>query len=345
MPCIVFTGGGSIGHIAPAVAVARQLKGTDVHFICSTKNDDRQFLRKEGFTDITQINAPRPGIAFPWKFWKAYRKARHILEEKKPRVVFSKGGYVSVPVCFAAHLLSIPIVLHESDVVSGYANRIVARWANHICLGFPKETMNKSRETYTGNPIRPGMNSGSAEEGIRLAGLEGRNKPIVLAIGGSQGAAALNAFIVHHLHNILRTFDIIHITGKGKHGFRHPHEGYWSTEFADEELCHLYAATDIAVSRAGMNVIGELAANAIPSILIPLRKVAHDHQQKNAVMIRNAGGCLIVQQKEMEQALLKKMKYLNEDADLRKKLSRNMRQFFLPDAAGQIANILVRYLA
>jgi len=351
MKKVLFVGGGSIGHIAPAVAVASALKeernNIEMHFVCSTKEDDSVFLVNEGFENVTQLDAPRTSLTFPWRFWRSYVQSKKILKRIQPSVVFSKGGYVSVPICLAAKRMNIPIILHDSDVVNGYANRLVARWAAHICTGFPSKpaTSNQQPATFVGNPIRTTIAQGSADEGFRIAHLEGRSKPVLLIIGGSQGAQSLNEFVVNHIDELLNTFDVIHITGSGKKGVTKDRDGYWQTDLVGPELSHLYAATDIAVSRAGANTIAELAANEIPTILIPLRGAAHDHQQKNAEVIEQAGGCVIVQQKNMEKNLITTLKQLNDNSDRRKALKQALGKMHKPDAARQIAQILSKYLA
>ena len=247
MPSVLFVGGGSIGHIAPSVAVARSLKelkpDVNVYFICSNRKEDAEFLKKEG-CNFTQIDAPRLSLTFPWRFFSAYKKSSALLKEMKPDVIFSKGGYVSVPVCLAAHKKKIPIVLHESDVVSGYANRLVARWADVVCLGFSQTTSNVQRRmsldvrrwTFTNNPIRPEVTQGNREEGLRITNFSG-NKPILMVMGGSQGAQALNEAVSENLEELLKLCDIIHLTGEGKL-LTEKQEGYWSKEFAYEELPH-----------------------------------------------------------------------------------------------------------
>jgi len=354
MPTIAFAGGGSAGHIAPSIAVAQDIKNNrpvQVHFICSTRPEDKAFIEKEGFT-CSCIHAPRLSLSFLWKFFGAVKSSKKILKEINPDVLFAKGGYVSVPVTYAAHRMKIPIVLHESDAIGGRANRVVRRWADCVCLGMaigPKVEGQKSKvrslstfdfrhSTYTGNPIRPEVIRGRADEGFRIAGLEGRNKPVLLITGGSQGAEALNVFVNKHIDQLLEVADVIHITGKNKSGAGE-HEGYFSIEFANEELPHFYKATDLCISRAGANSIVELSANSIPTILIPLRGVGHDHQQKNAELASQSDGFTIVQQSEMNKKLLPTINNI-----LTKSQKPKANNIYVPDAARQIAKIILGYL-
>ncbi len=340
MPTIAFAGGGSAGHIAPSIAVAKAIKedrpDIDIHFICSTKPEDKAFIEKEGF-NCSQIEAPRLSPTFPWKFFKAVKQAKKILNEIKPDVLFSKGGYVSVPVALAAKGMSIPIVMHESDAVGGKANQLVAKWADVVCQGMNNEKL-RMNNVFTGNPIRESVIQGKADKGFKIAGFEGRNKPILLIYGGSQGSQAFNEFVKKNIDELLELVDVIHITGKGKSG-ADPHEGYYSTEFVNEELPHFYAAADLCISRAGANAITELAANNIPTILIPLRGVGHDHQQKNAELASPSDLFTVVQQSEMENKLLVTINNVLT-CDVRRATC----DIYNPEAARQIADILLKYL-
>lgn len=336
---ILCTGGGSVGHIAPAVAVwhayATLNPQTSVLFVCSPRPDDAAFLKKNDLPH-TVFKAPRLSVMFPIAFAKAVREAKRILETENPDCIFSKGGYVSLPICFAAHKRGIPIVTHESDAVSGYANRLIARWATRTCTGFPLHT--KTETTYTGNPVRKETYEGSKQEGLRISGLDGK-RPILLVSGGSQGSVAINDAVTSMLDDILLRCDVLHVTGHGK-ATDIEKDGYFQTEFAHEELAHFYACADIAVSRAGAGSIAEHAANGIPTILIPLRGVGHDHQYANAVSAAMTGGCLHLEQSDMEKNLLNTIHLLITDGDKRTAMSKAIRTLHKQDAALQIAKII-----
>lgn len=343
---ILFVGGGSIGHIAPAVAVAHFLhernSSYSMHFLVSPRPEEKIFVTRHGFS-CSSIAAPRLSLTFLWKFFSAYRAAHVLLTSKRPRVVFSKGGYVSVPVCLAASRLKIPIVLHESDAVSGRANTFIARFADAVCLGFPGSEVKSPKTRVTGNPVRSDVTSGSRDDGLGITGLAGV-RPILLVLGGSQGALAINEAIAEHLDELLRICDIIHITGEGKKTVRRSREGYWQTTFAYEELPHLYALADLAVSRAGANTIADLAANGIPAILIPLRGVAHDHQEANALCAVQSGGCRLLEQKKMNGELVPMVHALLEPKE-QARMSHAIRSLHVPDATRQIAELIAGYLA
>ena len=386
MSKVIFVGGGSIGHIAPAVAVARALIGikkeAEAVFVCSSRKDDSAFLEMEGF-NFRQIEAPRIGLGFPLKFLRAYKTAKKILAEEKPDVIFSKGGYVSVPVCLAAKRMNIPIILHESDAVMGRANRIISKWASRVCLGFPikRETRNQpsfvsgelrpageQRTTLTGTPLRPQITQGSSEEGKRIAGFSNSNKPVLLVIGGSQGSRALNEFVIKNIDKLVEKYNVIHITGYGKVGCGNSEKSkpgapvlgcgrYFQTEFAGDELAHFYAAADIAISRAGANTIAELAANNIPAILVPLRGIAHNHQIANARVASALGNFEIVNQDKINKELVEKLKSIqtkNQTSNEQPAFVRQRRttagrratsNLFSPAPALQIAKIICDCLA
>ena len=348
MSHILFVGGGSIGHIATAVSVweecQRIVPDLTAHFVCSPRPDDAAFLSDHELP-YTILDAPRASLLFLWKFFRAVKEARIILSEQKPDLIFSKGGYVSLPLCFAAKKRGIPIILHESDSVSGRANAIVARWAKHICTGF-SDTDYKGAHTYTGNPIRKAITEGSREEALRITGLDG-SKPILVVMGGSQGAVAINDTLTSMLEDVLLRCNVIHITGRSKateiaHVASSNH--YYQTEFANEELPHFYAAADLALSRAGAGSIAELAANGIPSILVPLRGVGHDHQYRNALLAEKSGGCIHKEQEQLQHTLLPAIHTLISDRELRKEMSKKVHSLHRQDSALQIAKIILQTL-
>jgi len=336
---ILFVGGGSVGHIAPAIAVWEELKKLSphatAHFICSPRPDDSAFLTKHKLPHSI-LDAPRLSTLYPFRIVSAVRMAKKIIRHFKPDIVFSKGGYVSIPVCFVAKQLHIPIILHESDTVSGYANRIVSHWATSICTGFP------GKHIVTGNPLRKNITKGSKEEGLKISGLDG-HKPILLVIGGSQGAEALNNAVIQNLDDLLLRCDVLHVTGRGKIS-KTTKDGYYSTEFADSELKHFYACSTLALSRAGAGSIGELSANGIPTILVPLRKVGHDHQYKNAVASVKDGGCIHLEQTLLQKKLVSTVHSLIADHKKQTAMSKKIRMLSHPDAALQIAKIIVQSL-
>lgn len=214
-------------------------------------------------------------------------QARRILKKFKPDKVFSKGGYVSVPVVIAARMLKIPVILHESDLSPGLANRISARFADKICVSFKesKKYFQKKEVIVTGNPVRQLIFNGGKENGFKLTGFDS-DKPIVLVMGGSSGAQELNDLVYSSLPVLLRHCHVAHITGRGKGGLdniKGKLKGYKQFEYLNDELADLYAITDLVVTRAGANTLAEISALGLPSVLVPLStKASRGDQVENA---------------------------------------------------------------
>lgn len=343
---ILYVSGGSAGHLAPLVAVERAMKrlhpDAESLFLCSDRPEDAAYLRHERVT-FQALPRPRRSLTLPYAFLRNYFLSRRAVRVYKPDVVFSKGGAVSVPACMAAKLAGIPVVLHESDAVMGKANAMVARFADTVCLGFPLSRDGAVRTEYTGNPVRPQVTQGKSEEGLRIAGLSG-GRPVLLVFGGSQGAEALNAAVRTHIDELLKTCDVIHLTGKGKKGAS-PRDGYWSTEFAYAELPHFYAAATLALGRAGAGSISELAANGIPAILVPIEGLANDHQVRNAEIAAEHGGCALLRQRDLEAKLATTVADLIRAPGTLENMSRKIRSFQRPDAARRIAEMLSQCIA
>jgi UDP-N-acetylglucosamine--N-acetylmuramyl-(pentapeptide) pyrophosphoryl-undecaprenol N-acetylglucosamine transferase len=346
---LLYVSGGSGGHLAPLVAVERAVHTLDAKaeslFVCSETEDDAAFLKKADVR-FQALPLPRHPLRHPLLLLQSFRTARAIIDTFEPDAIFSKGGIVSIPLCFVAHRKKIPIILHESDAVMGRANRLIARWATHICLGFPigrRGTPAGRPYIVTGNPVRPDVTHGSRAEGLSITKLSG-TRPILLVIGGSQGAQALNDAIEKNIDALLSQVDIIHLTGRGKKTTIQ-RDGYWQAEFVHAELPHLYAAADIAVSRAGAGAIAELAANNIATILVPIEGLANNHQFLNAITAQENGGCILLLQGHLTPGLTEVIGDLLKNPEQREKISQTMRALSKPDAAGHIAQILTQCVA
>ena len=203
---------------------------------------------------------------------KGFREAKKILRELKPDIVFSKGGFVSVPVVRAASSLKIPCIIHESDMTPGLANSLCIPVAKKVCCNFPETLQNLPEEkaVLTGSPIRAELTKGSKEKGLSMCGFHG-GKPVIMVIGGSLGAAGINTLVREALPKLLDDFQIVHICGKEKiDNLLLSTDGYKQFEYVKEDLKDLFAIADIVISRAGANAICELLALRKPSLLIPL---------------------------------------------------------------------------
>ncbi|MGX8704118.1 MAG: undecaprenyldiphospho-muramoylpentapeptide beta-N-acetylglucosaminyltransferase, partial [bacterium] len=237
--------------------------------------------------------------ADPFRVIKGIRDAKNHLKELRPDIIFSKGGFVSVPVVRAAHSLKIPVIAHESDMTPGLANRLCLPMADAICCNFPEtlEKLPKGKAVLTGTPIRAELLIGSREKGLSFTGFSGK-KPVVMVIGGSLGAVAVNRAVREALPELLTTFDIVHLCGKGKidEGLV-GRPGYKQYEYISEELPDLFALADVVVSRAGANAICEIAALRKPNILIPLpSESSRGDQILNAMSFESRGFSVVFQE-------------------------------------------------
>lgn len=331
----------------PVIAVAEELRTmqpeAEIHiaFTDSRAGMPGTVLKKLRGNDIqcTALPIIRSSVALPWSFLQNIAAARRLLAAFQPDVIFSKGGAAGLPLLWLAHRRKIPIVIHESDAVMGRANRFAARFATTICTGFPLH----EKFVVTGNPIRAEVLRGRREEGLHITGFTG-TRPILLVLGGSQGALAINRIILSHLPALLKLCDVIHITGPDKEGAS-LRPGYWARDFALDELPHLYACATFALSRSGASSIAELAAFGIPAILVPLRGLAQDHQSANARSAEQTGGCVIVQQEILEEKLLLTVRQILREPALQERMAGGMQSLSRPSAARRIAEIVVGTLA
>lgn len=343
---VLLIAGASGGHLMPVIAVSQELRAMDaatqIHVAC-VRPEDADIVRQKNF-DCSVLPIIRSSWKLPWILLKNLRAASRLIAAFRPDVIFSKGGAAGLPLLWLAHRRGIPIILHESDAVMGRANRFAARFATTICLGFPpKYEIQNTKYVVTGNPIRSEIFKGSRAEGLRITGFTGK-RPILLVMGGSQGALAINRAIDGILDAILEHYDVIHVSGPGKSG-AHARRGYWTCAFANEELPHLYACTSLAVSRAGAASISELAAWGIPAILVPLRGLAQDHQTANAMIAEQTAGCVLLQQEMLHEKLLPVIRQILHDPSTRDRMTRGMRSLSHPAAARHISEIIAQVLA
>lgn len=280
MKRIVFTGGGSAGHVTPNIALFPKLKkkGYDIHYIGSYEGIERKLIEdyRIPYYGISTGKLRRyfdvKNFSDPFRVMKGFMEAKKILKTLKPDVVFSKGGFVSVPVVRAAASLKIPCIIHESDMTPGLANNLCIPVACKVCCNFP-ETMQglpPEKAVLTGSPIREELTKGEKERGLELCGFNA-SKPVIMVIGGSQGAAGINTLVRDALPKLLEDFQIVHICGKEKiDNLLLNTVGYKQFEYVKDDLKDLFAMADIVISRAGANSICELLALRKPSLLIPL---------------------------------------------------------------------------
>ena len=272
---IILTGGGTGGHVIPALALVPELEhqGYDISYIGSYTGIERELVENHKTkipyhaisTGKLRRYLSKENIKDMGRVVKGVRDAGYHMKKIKPDVVFSKGGFVSVPVVMAAWLHRVPVVIHESDASFGLANKISAQFATAICTSFPEIFHRKA--VFTGTPIRADLLKGDKHKGKKLTGLG--HLPVMLVMGGSGGAVRLNQAIVDALPQLLRDFNVIHMTGRGNQtGIQKA--GYKEFEFISDELKDVFALADLVVSRAGANAVFEFLALKKPNLLVPL---------------------------------------------------------------------------
>ena len=306
---IVLTGGGTAGHVTPNLALLPGLRerGFDIHYIGSYNGIEKDLMAKAG-VDYTGISTgklrrylSKENIKDIGNVMRGISEARKVIRELQPDIVFSKGGYVSVPVVRAAAMRHIPVIIHESDMTPGLANKLCYSAAAKICCNFPEtlKLLPKDKAVLSGSPIREELLSGTREAGLAFTGLSGE-KPVLLMIGGSSGARNLNERLRSSLDTLLKTFDVVHLCGKGNldEAIRRP--GYLQYEYISDELKDLFAMADVVFSRAGANAICELLALRKPALLVPLSKAASRGDQiLNARSFEAQGFSMVIEEEEL----------------------------------------------
>lgn len=284
MKKIILTGGGTAGHVTPNLALIPSLKerNYDIRYIGSYQGIERKLIEGAGilYSGISSGKFRRyfdlKNFSDPFRVLKGYGEALKLIKSYKPDVVFSKGGFVAVPVVLAARQCRIPVIIHESDMTPGLANKLCIPAATSVCCNFPETLayLPKDKAILTGSPIRKELLEGDRLAGLAYAKLSG-NRPVILIIGGSLGSVTVNNAVRGILPKLLKNYQIIHICGKGNlDESLIGTSGYVQYEYVDAPLKDLFAAADLMISRAGANAICEILALRKPNILIPLTAAA-----------------------------------------------------------------------
>ncbi len=309
MKKILLTGGGTAGHVTPNIALLPDLKtaGYDIHYIGSYTGMEKKLIEAQGIhydgisTGKFRRYLSAKNISDPFRVIKGFRQAKELIREYKPDVVFSKGGFVSVPVVLAAGHYHIPVIIHESDMTPGLANKICMKTASKICCNFPEtvKLLPADKAVLTGTPIRRELLNGSKAAGFAFTGLSD-DKPILLMMGGSTGSRAVNTGLRNALPELLKEFHVIHLCGKGNLDSKLAQPGYVQYEYISDELKDLFAICDIVLSRAGANAICELLALKKPNILVPLpAEVSRGDQILNANSFQKQGFSYVLEEKNL----------------------------------------------
>jgi len=349
---IVLTGGGTAGHVMPNVALLPLLEKefTEIHYIGSHTGIENQIVSKLSNVKYHSIETAKlrrnfslSNLKTPFKVLKGINNAKKLLEKIRPSVVFSKGGFVSYPVVRSAGKLGIPVVIHESDMTMGLANRMSMKYANVICTSFKKtaEEMAKKypnkRVVWTGTPLRGEIFEGRCDSSSNIIGLSENNKNLLI-MGGSLGASAINGAVRDALP-LINDWNVLHVVGRGK-GFDIDGNGnYVQVEYLDE-IWHALAWADVVVSRAGSNALCELLALGKPTVFVPLTTGRGD-QIDNAREIKNAGAGLVLFEEDMDSETL--VECVDTVHKKREELSTKAKEFVKLGADVEIMKILRKF--
>ena len=307
---IVLTGGGTMGHVTPNLALLPHLlqKGYEVHYIGTEKGVEAAKLQAIEGIKYHAVKSGKLRRYFDWKnFTDPFRviagafQSAHLMGKIKPDVCFSKGGFVAVPVVFGAWLHCIPVVCHESDLTPGLANKLCTPFAKKVATTFPEcAAVLGDKAECVGTPLRPELFAGDRQKGLQLLGFNG-GKPVLMMMGGSLGAQAVNKALREALPELLKTFDVVHICGKGNvDSALEGKAGYTQLEFVSAELPDIFAACDLVLSRAGSNALMEFQALARPLLLVPYPKGASRGDQiLNANSFQQRGLSRVLMQEDM----------------------------------------------
>lgn len=357
---IIFSGGGTLGPVMPLIAVYQELKKQhpDWQYLwVGTKNGPEERLIKSYNLEYRALPSAKLRRYASWQnlwdffvFWLAFFQARRLIKKFQPSVLFTAGGFVSVPLHLAAWCQKKTTVVHQQDVRAGLANKVMAHFANYVTTSLPASVKQfpKRKTIWLGNPVRPGVLRGSRVEAIRIFGLD-PSLPTVLVLGGGTGALSLNKLISRSLGDLLDYCQIIHMTGRGKEMIVPNFAGsnrdellkhrYHPVQFLEEDfLAHAYAAADLVVARAGFSTLSELAALGKAVLPIP---ICSSHQEDNARYFAERSGALVFyENKETREAFVLKIKQLLADPGELKIIGYNMSKIMPKEATAKIAFLL-----
>lgn len=351
---IVLTGGGTAGHVSLNQAIIPSFleKGYDVHYIGSKEGIEREIIRQAfpslSYHPISSGKLRRyfsmKNITDPFRVLAGISQALSIIRRIKPIIVFSKGGFVSVPVVIAAKISGVPVVSHESDVTPGLANKLSLPFASHVFTVFKQtlEHLPSEKATCTGSIIRPTLFDGVREKGLKMCNFH-NEKETILIMGGSQGSNFINEAVRSNLVELLKDYNIIHLCGKGhldKALVDMP--GYKQFEYVTTELPDLLQASEYVVSRAGSNSIFEFLALEKPMLLIPLSlEKSRGDQILNAKIFYKQGLAEVLQEEDLNvQSFMKSLETLKQHKD---SLTKNMREAESPKTPDKMVNLILQY--
>lgn len=353
-PIVLLTGGGTAGHVSvnEALIPVFQERGYEVHYIGSHDGIEKELIGNR-FPEVT-YHAIQSGklrryfsmknFTDPFRVGVGLLQAFSIIRKLKPELIFSKGGFVSVPVALAGQMAKVPVIVHESDVTPGLANKLAVPFATHVFTVF-EQTLNyvpKVKATCSGAVIRPELFSGKKDKGLNYVGFTGK-KPVLIIMGGSQGSKLLNDTLRSELSTVTAHFDVIHLCGKGHlDPSFDAHSSYKQFEYVTTELPDLLAASDFAVSRAGSNAIFELLALEKPMLLIPLSAAqSRGDQILNANYFKSLGLANVLEEETLsEKSLAQELLQLKENQVV---LKENMANNEKPKTPEEMVSLIMTF--
>jgi UDP-N-acetylglucosamine--N-acetylmuramyl-(pentapeptide) pyrophosphoryl-undecaprenol N-acetylglucosamine transferase len=345
MATIILTGGGTAGHCTPHLALLPYIKNDfdKIYYIGSEDGIERKIIEQ---TDVPYYFIPcakldrtnlSKNFKTPLKVIKGIRSAGKILDELKPNIIFSKGGYVSLPTVIAAKRRKIPVIAHESDYSVGLANKISSRFCKKVLTSFPDTAKELKNGEFVGSPIRKSIFNVNKKVALESFGFNGK-KPVLLVTGGSLGAKALNDALRSALPDLLPKYDVLHICGKNNISQEYTHKGYIQTEFVNK-MENAFAVASVCVSRAGSNTLFELMSLKIPTLLVPLPKSASRGDQiLNAAYFQKLGLAQVLFQENLSTESL--VFAINSVYSNRLNLLKNFNKNPIKDSSRQISRIL-----
>ena len=353
MKTIVLTGGGTAGHVTPNIALLPYLRkeNAKIYYIGEHEGIEKELIKKEDVeyfsvsTGKLRRYLSAKNVTDMFKVVEGVAQAYSLLRKLKPDVVFSKGGFVAVPVVIGAKLNGIDVVIHESDITPGLANKIAMPFAKTVCTTFPEtlKYIKAKNAINTGSPIRDIIFSGDKEKGRKLCGFKS-DKPVVMIMGGSMGAVKINNCIKECLDELLKKYNVAHLCGKGNLDKDLLNkEGYKEFEYLSDDLPDIFALADLIVSRAGSNSISEFLALKKPNLLIPLSaRASRGDQILNARSFEKQGFSAVLDEDEMtKESLIKK---IDEAFENRDKFIENMGKSHMSNGTENVMKILRPYL-
>ncbi|MBQ8425087.1 MAG: UDP-N-acetylglucosamine--N-acetylmuramyl-(pentapeptide) pyrophosphoryl-undecaprenol N-acetylglucosamine transferase [Clostridia bacterium] len=346
--CIFLTGGGTAGHTTLNIKLKDELNKyfSEIIYVGSKNGIEKDLIKNKTsycYEEITTVKLNRAKLfsnfLIPFKLNRGIKESIKLIKKYKPKIIFSKGGYVGLPVTIAGKKMNIPVICHESDLTMGLANKIAKKYAKIICTNFEKTAnIDKKKCIFTGMPIKlSNFSKNQAKENLNIK----TDKPLLLVTGGSLGAKAINEFIFNNINTICENFYVIHLTGKNNINNKIKHNNYRQIEFFND-MPLLLKACDYALSRAGANTCFELLSNKILTIFIPLpKKSSRGDQIENTKYLASKNLCSFLNQNELNiDNFILKIKYLKDNSKI---INNNIEKEKIVDGTSKIISIILKH--